>query len=357
MENKKPKTVKIVLFAALAVLLVSAIVLSAIFYFTPLFNYNSAKKLIEAGSYAEAYEKLQKYPQFLDTEDLLPCFIIKYEQKDVKYCAYLNNSEYVSNERYAYVFDEAGNCIRITYQNVEEGTTFCSEYTYDESGRKLTAVEAQYDLTGSLTFKETHTYEYHENGSRCLYAFYDSSGILMSSDKSEYDKDGNEIFHAHYTSTGELVFTNEYVYDAEGNCTLTAAYDQNGVLEFKDEFSYVYVADSIGRVIQQTCYSIDGAMLYKDTYAYENSMLVSTAHYDGNGVLEFSEAYTYNAAGQLTLSLQYDYQGNLHDKLENTYDENGNILLTVHYGSDGKLMEKYEYSYGGKIVFFNPNSK
>ena len=163
---------KRIIFLALSILLISAIVLSTIFFVVPALQYSKAQKLIEKGEYEKAYNTLIGIIDYKDSREKLKNFDIKYE--------------------------------KMTKTEIGENGTkkvFSYEYSYDKYGNKLT--ENCYDADGKLTYAHKREYEYDKNGNVILDKTYED-GKLTYFNKFEYDSEGRKILSEDYFTNGNI---------------------------------------------------------------------------------------------------------------------------------------------------------
>jgi YD repeat-containing protein len=114
-----------------------------------------------------------------------------------------NGSEITTST--AYVYDAAGNPIRVTYEFDGVGTV--TENSYDSAGKLVSAVTC--DLLGHLTKREEHSW--NEAGAE-LVSTYNPAGDLISTTAHTYDEAGNVLTSETYDPEGNPVQRTIYTY-------------------------------------------------------------------------------------------------------------------------------------------------
>ena len=102
--------------------------------------------------------------------------------------------------------------------------------------------------------------------------------------------------------------------------------------------------DASGNITEQVCSSVDGEIVWKNTFAYKNGLKVDASEYDRKGNLRARTIYTYEN-NLLTDESSYDSEGALIWKIIYKYNENGRIDSVSEYNPDGSLSEQEVYSY------------
>lgn len=224
-------------------------------------------------------------------------------------------------------------------------------YTYDDTGRMLTAssveedynsidyytITCSYDNAGNVTqIKSTYKYDLYKDG------WIDENSVVENN--YTYDDNGNLIKKEEDDYTSSYLETTSYTYDDAGNLTgeeykriyrsdeslsdhetIAYSYDDAGrltqkvrsdyaidgegteTLNYRDTITYSYDAD--GRVIEKVRVNdsdgnpLTANTIYTDTYVFGQYGLTSYEYnyeYASGGGYRYLYTYTYNDQGQIT---------------------------------------------------------
>ena len=225
-------------------------------------------------------------------------------------------------------YDSFGNCVRTNFYSDGELT---DEYkrTYDERGNCIREVTRNHFWFFSYPVSRTgHTYDEQD---RLLTTTYRNGlGIKTGGDAYTYDDEANTVTWEgtydtqtkYLNENGDPIRTVTYSrpagmeieslreYDARGLNTRTTEY-LDGVLSSTAEMRY----DDQGRILENTWYDADGALLRRITWLYEEHT-VTTWDKEGNKSVQ-----TLRPDGQVETQEDYDPDGNLLARSEYIYTE------------------------------------
>lgn len=265
--------------------------------------------------------------------------------------------------------------------------------TVRASGQKMDSLIWElYDLINlEWVLSDRELFAYDENGNMTSYVWfaYDSIEMeILPYDKEivTYNAQGRAteiIWQIWDIDSGQWINYGRFVlsYDEEGNLTQETIYDwfENQWLEGA-QFDMTY--DGSGRLVIElgSFWDEDSAKLvlsFKDEYLYEEGKLITQNEYgyeEGEEVLFFTTAYTYDSNGNLTEELSqvldpesgmsFDFSKNVY-----TYNEANKLIMkeawefdltqfmmvrTWQYeytwDSDGNLIEQVDRSWDGGVV-------
>jgi len=367
------RNLKAIIIAGISVLLATAIALSVIFIFIPMFNpsndtdmdnYNKALQLIESGEYAKAFELLSKNPTYKDTQDILLHFTVYYEETTHLIETYnsdgsLNISE---TNRMVQKYATDGTILSYThyYENGDIGQIV--EYIYDENGnRKFTNLynsnrelidQTEYHYSENsilILYSSTNTkreYEYDDKGNLLSESYYGQCGSLETKTVYQYDENNKQILYSEYNSPNNTYREYAYRYNEDGNLILQCKYHQGDVLQYWTETTY----NKDGKRTLVIQYSSNGNLSFKNVYEYdEYGNLTHIKKIDRLGSTESTNTweYEYDQNGNMTLKIQYDKNGNIDEKTEWQYYDNNSIKTETTHKVDMKTITVSEYNQYG----------
>lgn len=309
------KRKKAIIWSAVSLVMILAIVFSSIYFFIPNYHYYTAKNLIEEGKYAQAYEYLEKHENYTFAKEMLEDFNIVYQNHE--YIYYDEDGKETVRNTYEYKFDQKGRLIEQTSRDIE-GTTTTTKYAYDKNNNLIESKE--YDEDNSLTYKYKYTYD--KNNKKTLIERYNAKGELI--EKIGYDKEGNKIPYIEYDC---------WFYDSDKH------FDEDEI------FSAFYEYDEKGNLISKKIRAENGKIAEKTTYKhnkYGDIILETNTNKDGKLEYEYTYKHTYDESGNLALTEKYDEDNSLEETLE--YDERGNVITEIDYSYSYSVW-KYIYKY------------
>ncbi len=240
-------------------------------------------------------------------------------------------------------FDEEGNLKNET----------SAEYTYDETGNKLTDIlyedgvlvssgEYEYNSEG-FTFKKYET-EYYEDGTKCVY---------------EYNENGDSLGYVLYDEEGKKTesYRSEYITDEKGDLTGEKVYE-NDVLTQEIKYAFANDGEEDYLYAQEVAtYAEDGS---KTVEKYdENGDTVQELFYnaDGEKLYAYDLEYFYDDDGNLTV-IEKREEGVLKQEVIYEYDDEGNIIAEKTYEGDKLIKESLytaaeNFMYESKIITYN----
>jgi antitoxin component YwqK of YwqJK toxin-antitoxin module len=136
---------------------------------------------------------------------------------------------------------------------------------------------------------------------------------------------GNVIYRAYENRELQLRSQHHSQYDAVGNKILAERYDMDGQLLSRTKWAY----DEMGNITRQDYYN-DNTLLSTTLWEYQ---------------------YAWDAADRLTMKAQYNAKAELDHRYEYTYDDKGNRISETYYSSDGKPQDRcsWEYDHRGNL--------
>jgi hypothetical protein len=181
--------------------------------------------------------------------------------------------------------------------------------TFDNGGNILK--ETHYDYNGSRTkrkqIKSKYVWKY-KNGKEVEMLEYYPPNRLYRKDQSFYDKTGR-LTHCKSYLKGKLFSENQFQYDQKGRKTL--------MIEINHELG------------ERT--------VYQYTYDRKN-YLRETRQYDGKGVFQCGEVYTYDKNGK-KIKEEHIHDNEIVAYETHEYDDQGNLRVTKRYRSELVEME------------------
>ncbi len=188
---------------------------------------------------------------------------------------------------------------------------------------------------------------------------YDAKGISSNVVKEErklffkcyFDVEGNQIEGNSYRLDGSLLFKDIYKYDNMGNNIEINRYNLEGNLEFRFTFKY----DDSGNKIEENRYNnieeykhyLNQCLYSQKTYRNKGD-LVEVQEFDSEGSLKFENICKYDKDGNLIEKDSYSVDGGVEFKYTNRYNLNGDLIESDMCGDDFKYT--YEYDKKGNWV-------
>ncbi len=135
---------------------------------------------------------------------------------------------------------------------------------------------------------------------------YTCNDELRYWEESRYDDEENRIGRRRNTADDDVQWTRLYTYDENGNTMLEAFYLPAGSEEEHELRYYIRSAyDEDGNLTQNAEFDGDGTLQWFEAYEYENGERARHARFDGNVELEWLYAYEYDAEGNTTVQERY----------------------------------------------------
>lgn len=280
---------------------------------------------------------------------------------------------------YYFEYDEAGNktlyqCYKYSNGNLTSDS-FKEEYSYDELGRKESALyynldssysdwylssEYNYNYEGdNLYFSNYSCYEYYENGNECRYYAYivDSEGHEQTLEYTEFNELGNPTIVKKYEDDMEIEVT-EYVYD-EDNETITeetiCSYkkiNNKKVLVRSESYTYTddyyiehdveyYTGTDYPSLVGNTYKDLTYYNYYDDEAPYKSEQIYYKKHPTNNYfIYDYIVSYDANedVDGKMThKTIHYDLVGSVVVKTKTTF-----IIIDL---SDNSYAKRYYETY------------
>ncbi|HAH61621.1 MAG TPA: hypothetical protein DCL73_05945 [Treponema sp.] len=230
----------------------------------------------------------------------------------------------------------------------------------------LSVSEFRGTALNSLSLRSAVTYE---NGKPVIEKQYDTAGVLNSQAEYVYtDKDLlSEITGRDKAGNG--IWKYSYAYDDAGRFIIEVSFDGGGKKEWEKNVSYgasgfpekeitynadgtvnvkqLSVYDTAGHLLEQKRLYPDDRLLKRTVYTYSSDgILLSEAHYDGNGLYE-TVGYTYEE-GLLKKVTTAGADGTVKNFTLKTYNKNGQLTVEELYGSDSIKKNRTEYAYDSR---------
>ena len=184
--------------------------------------------------------------------------------------------------------------------------------------------------------------EYDEQGRELKLINYDHLDQEDDCVENRYDADGKKIAES-YAQGGEVLESKQFFYD-EANRIISA---RKEYLEGNaDTIEYEY--DGVGNMIVRRLIDEDGELETKESFEYENGLLIRQAVMDGDDNLISEDLYEYNEKGQLLSLLRKNTLDEEEHHEVTSYDEQGLRAEVRQYNSMGKLVERVRYTYDEK---------
>ena len=230
----------------------------------------------------------------------------------------------------------------------EDGTYYVSEY--DENGKILK--QTNYNSDGSIYFYEIN--EYDQNGNLIMIAsYYGDDNSLRSRSQYKYDENNYETY-------GELYGSSRYRKEVYTDENMQKEETMSWNVKYNNDYTIVYTYD----VGNSGTLQLGGYNNIKECYAYyENNYTHYVYAFDENGRRISHKSYNsyngesekYSGRGEYFYddngreieyrSYYIDWEGNevLSYKTAHTYDGLGNTLISTGYRDDGTIdwQEKY----------------
>jgi len=271
-----------------------------------------------------------------------------------------------------YFYDNNGNKIKEIKNDRIGNFMYTSLWTYDANGNAtnyirsisgnnrnsiLTNVETSYDKNGNITGETTTEYkndnsilfkritQYNTLGEKLTRVEYDGNGTLTKKETYTYNRWGKPatyIYNTYQPDTKKWKkTTSTYTYDKKGN-----------LLESKEPWQTLrYTYDKNGNEIEVFEYNESGVLQKKNTGSYDdknNKKEEINIIFSEDGSIDHKYKYTYDEAGRLIEWAKYDNKGNLLYTYRTLYDARGNKTEEVEESTVKIPKIKYQYKFDKK---------
>lgn len=194
-------------------------------------------------------------------------------------------------------FNEDGYCIKSDFYFVQSDNILKGKF--DEYGNCIE--QTSNNLDGVLEWKIK--YKYDEDGNCIEQKKYNEAGEMESKIKLKYDEYGNCMGQTSYNLDGELEWKNKYKYDEDGNCIEQNSYNSDGELESK----YKYKFDEDGNLIKNELESNNLKTTQKYKYDEDGNEIEETFYRDGELKVKFKFKYDeYDKENNWINRIRYD---------------------------------------------------
>jgi tetratricopeptide (TPR) repeat protein/antitoxin component YwqK of YwqJK toxin-antitoxin module len=245
---------------------------------------------------------------------------------------------------------------------------------YDRKGR--IREQANFNGDGSLGTRSVSAHD--DDGMLIEEAIYRADGSPASLHVFGYDPTGNEIKNVTYTVTrldgrrnlftfngatlrkvnasGRITEETTYRSDGSPQAREVTEYDDQGKhthsedVDYDEEGSavsrYVGTYDDTGHMREFACYGVDGTVLYKQLYTFDQDGKRSSKEFWTNDSLFFRRTITvtYSPEGRPQEEITYHLDNSVDQRKRYLYDEKGNKTGEAIYGPDGSLETEFAYS-------------
>lgn len=214
-------------------------------------SYENAMKLIDKGSYSEAYEMLLTLEDNADAKKALENFVFVYDKVSVE----MQNIRYVTENTY----DKNGNCIK-SEASMNGELSQILESEYNDRGNVIKTTIKQAD--GTVVNEAEFSYEYDSNGNIIKHTAKRTIADVVTEDTMTYVyNEKNLLIKVQHDGYYE-----EFVYD-ENDFKIKVTSIADGASGYVI-LSYEYVNDDKGNVIKETMN--DGINLIVTEYEYDD---------------------------------------------------------------------------------------
>ncbi len=187
---------------------------------------------------------------------------------------------------YEFTFDENGNVINLLNQ---DGPTKHKEtFEYDNEQEEITKYVYSYD---GVEVDRIIKYSLNKDGLVIKRVEYFGNGTLYKEDSFKYDAKGNETFSDNYG----VQTTTTYNYNANNKINT-----KHSINNYKKGLETEFKYDLAGKIIEEKRKNINGKLISRKTYEYENNLLIKEIqvfYENGNEYSAETTAYEYNAKG------------------------------------------------------------
>ena len=278
--------------------------------------YSSDKKTRKEYYYSDAWNTLESYDVYTDTEFSFECDgEIQTDFYPVKCISYDASNHKIGEKYYTYTSDH----------RLES----CTEY-----------------FSGKISCEEE--YEYYDKKPYGVYAYpkketrtyYNDDGTISWKDEYEYNENENITKETHYLDGGAFDSKIVNQYDSNGRLIKETTYDAPSHVEHY----IIFDLDYYGNNIKKTYFNASGK---RETYTLRtydaNNHEIETICYDDGGTEMWRYEYEYDANGNKTREYYIENGGDEFEELYE-YDENNDLKKhTKKYNGAEIFWEKYTY--------------
>ena len=258
-------------------------------------------------------------------------------------------------KRYKYIDEKFGE------YNFEKEPYLIQKDTYDVKGnlteRLFTNSDGQIiDSLKSYKYQSfgKSTYKYDENNNLIISNDIKSDGTIKRKEKYSYNSK-NQVLSVFIEVLGrDNIFRHDYTYNEFDSLKTIDFFIEPSILTGKETKKY----DSSKNVVEKTFYGVDGSIVTKHKYEYNNDdRLVKKVGYDSEGLLSNVKIHDYDSLGRkikyssllvfqskLTVPNGYYYK----------YDNNGNMIEQTGFDED-PFFERLGLT--KKIMTFNSENR
>ncbi|MBA4853660.1 hypothetical protein [Emticicia sp. BO119] len=242
----------------------------------------------------------------------------------------------------------AGNCLETRFTFSRQGRIEQSFVkNYDSQGRLLSETK-NYSSQFSGNYKESYTYEYDAKGNntKITYSHNDVVKKVTTKEYSLLGKLTQEVISADGVSNAiqKTLFTE--------SGSVQIFYDKDGVTETIRE---IIGLDPNGQVITKEVVSSNGVVAFSDKYTYALLGKVGRwVHYDAADKVTTITNYEYNPAGNLTkeTTTRNDV---LYASTINTYNANGKLEKSTRLNGKNQVDYYFTYEHNSKGLMVKEN--
>ncbi len=268
------------------------------------------------------------------------------------YSKYIND-EWVKYLESKYIGDEEKTLYSISF-NSEDEFDYKIEYTYDENGNRLTDTYSKYINDQWVKYTE---YKYINNERKTVYETYSKlDGTFDRRYEYTFDDKGNQLSYMlsmYKNNSWTYSLKSEYTYDESGNqlSWISSNYiDGDWTYDFKYEFSYDNNGNELNHIVSN--YE-NNSWTYSCKYEYTyddngNKLTEVYSDYLEDAWIKTRERRYINNMEKTTCSIALNDDGTFNFKNEYTYDESGNQLTRAYFEyKNGEWVKIEEFRYYG----------
>lgn len=206
-----------------------------------------------------------------------------------------------------------------------------------------------YNTAGNVTREKylgdegyTANFEFDENGNLIKDTKQDVDGTMLSSHVYEYDASGNCTKKTYVNPDGSMGVSHVYAFDAAGFLVLDTETNPDGTVNQM----VGYQNDAYGNPVSQVQKNTAGDMYeVKNEYEYDsNGNMTKWTVYRG-GELNGTTENEYDAKGHLLCEKEYAPDGSLRSWIEYDYLDDGSVNSQTNYKNDGSIFQIIMYGY------------
>jgi YD repeat-containing protein len=246
------------------------------------------------------------------------------------------------------------------------------ETTYNSRGQESRRITSRFDNMGNrtehkifdsrnnrLTYSQMASYDHH--GNKLLESGFDGLGDYRNiyhrlpdgrisgvdyysqrklKEKRVFSYNGNTTSISVLGPDNRITQKITLSHDKTGNLLEEAYFDEQDNLMRRVEYDY----DSSGLKTEERRYQGE-QIQYRNSFIYENSLLVETIRTDRQGLEVVTNRYTYNDKGQLVKEAWYNQNADDYSTKHFTWDNEGNMVSVACYYASYQFYVFYRYDY------------